>query len=485
MKHLNNRLLSAIIALFLLCCGTANAENVSLEKAKQAGAFFYAAATGAKAPVTSESLQLAQQFDNAALCIPALYCFNVDGGGYVVVSASDCVEPILAYSPDGRIDAESISPACRSFLEGYARVIADNQNLEATASAEVRKGWSELLDQTYSCDPTKGSVLVQSKWGQGDPDAPTYNLRCPLLSGKHCLAGCVPVAMGMIIRYWEYPTKGTGTAACAWNAQTVSFNFRPDSNAFDYSLMPSKITRNTTNEQTVAIAKLLFALGVSVKAQWGLDGTGSTDPNVLTAFPKYWKYASDLTYKNKSYNGVSDAVWIRTLHLEIDSNARPVYYTASASVGSGRDAAGHAFVICGSSATDQNKFYVNWGWDGGDNGFYTLAPANSIGMAGGYKFSQGHAMIYNLHPIQEVGISDLTSFSTSAAYPNPASDYIVIPAGNFANNALLSVYSIDGKMVDKAVIPAHSEEFRLNLQGYARGTYIYRLNGEAFKFSVR
>ena len=91
-------------------------------------------------------------------------------------------------------------------------------------------------------------------------------------------------------------------------------------------------------------------------------------------------------------------------------------------------------------------------------------------------------MVYNIHPKTE-GIEDNTVFSTTTAYPNPATDYIMIPV-DLPLNAVLSVYSIDGKMVDNIVVPAGTQEYRLDLQNYPTGTYLYRINGAAVKFTV-
>ena len=92
-------------------------------------------------------------------------------------------------------------------------------------------------------------------------------------------------------------------------------------------------------------------------------------------------------------------------------------------------------------------------------------------------------MVYRVYPSEQVGIEENTSFTTTPAYPNPATDYIMIPV-DMSLNAYLSIYNIDGKLVDNIVVPAGTKEYRLNLQSYAPGNYIYRLNGSAVKFTV-
>lgn len=477
---MKTRILSAILLFSVLLIGNAKAENIDLLTAKQIGAYYFSVATGAKAPITADNLKPCMQFDNPTLCVPAMYAFNVAGDGFIIVSASDCTEPILAYSPVGQLDPENISPACQYMLDSYAALISDNQNNNAQPSAEVQALWQPLRDRTFTCDPASKAVLVQSKWNQ---DAP-YNLWCPTKNGTRCPAGCVATAMGQIIHFWKFPEVGgevEPTASFSWNGQTIRYKFRVDSNRFDFANMPNTITYNSSYERKRAIGKLLFACGVTVKMSWDPDGSGAYSPDVPVAFYKYFNYNSAATYiQRRDY---SNKQWLDILHDELDNHRRPVYYSASDPSGTGRDAAGHAFVIAGSSSDNETKFYIRWGWGGRSDGFFTLSPASSIESAGGYTFSSGHGMVYRIYP-NTLGINDNTAYTEAPCYPNPASDYLMIPS-DLPLNAALTIYSVDGKIVDNLIIPGGTKEYRLNLQGYAPGLYIYRLNGNAVKFTVK
>ena len=487
MKSMKLRFVSIVIMLSALMCGNVNADNVDLQKAKQIGAYFFNVATGTKTPVSADKLELVQQFDNPTLCIPALYAFNVADNGFVVVSASNATEPILAYSPEGSL--ENINPACRYMLESYAKLISENQNADATPTAQVKGMWDQLIDHTFTCDLESKAVLIKSKWGQGDPDAPSYNIFCPQINGKPCLVGCVATAMSMIIHYWKYPIKGgnenNSTASTSWNNQNIRYKFAVDSNKFVFDSMPNQINERSEWNYKRACGKLSFACGVTVKMGWGLTGSGALSQSVPEAFYKWFKYSTEAKHIQRS--SYTDAQWLDILHTELDSNSRPVYYSASDPdpAHTGNDAAGHAFVIAGSNNSSQSKFYIRWGWDGGADGFYTLAPASSIQMSAGYTFTANHAMVYKIHPKEgdPVGIEENTAFTASPAYPNPATDHIMIPV-DMTLNAYLSIYTIDGKLVDKVIVPAGTKEYRLNLQGYTPGNYIYRVNGSAVKFTV-
>ena len=273
------------------------------------------------------------------------------------------------------------------------------------------------------------------------------------------------------------------TCSYSWNGKTLKYKFLVDSNKFIYDSMPDQISHNSPWNNRRAVGKLCFACGVTVKMDWGLDASGAVSQNVPEAFSKWFNYSNNAKHIYRTY--YNDNQWLDILHSEIDDNARPVYYSAcDPDPEHGKDAR-HAFVIAGTTSSNRSMFYIRWGWDRSSDGYFSLAPSSSIGYAGGYYFTTEHAMVYQIYPASNdpVGIEENTSFTQNAAYPNPATDHIMIPS-DLSFNAILSVYNIDGKLVKTAVIPNGTKEYRLDLQGFTPGTYIYRLNGSAVKFNV-
>lgn len=83
-----------------------------------------------------------------------------------------------------------------------------------------------------------------------------------------------------------------------------------------------------------------------------------------------------------------DAEWMDLIFKEI-SERRAIFYGAS---DKNPNNGGHAFVLCGYN--EEGKVYVNWGWNGEDNGYYDvnlLNPSN-------YQFSEAQSMIIGLAP---------------------------------------------------------------------------------------
>ena len=77
---------------------------------------------------------------------------------------------------------------------------------------------------------------------------------------------------------------------------------------------------------------------------------------------------------------------MRLVYGELNAR-RPIYYT-----GVDNNAGGHAFVLCGYDT--QGRVWVNWGWDGNDDGYYNIALLNPGTLA----FSSRQDMIIGISP---------------------------------------------------------------------------------------
>lgn len=484
LKSLLHLLVAGILLVASGMPACSKAQNISQHEARQIGAYYLTVATQAKAPIDPEKLVLAQQIDNPSLAIPALYVFNASNG-FVVVSGSECVDPVLAYNDCGFIDTVE-NPACQAILDGYALHVMKHQNSQATPSASVMKQWQQVRSHTLAFDHSKAGSLLKSTWGQGNKSNPTYNIMCPQKDGYYCISGCVATAMSALIHYWKYPvvggTEGNTTASTRWNNEIIKYKFRVDSNRFNYDSMPNSLKANSSYEAKRAIGKLMFACGVTVEMNWGPTASSAVTSKCVDALWRYFGYSQEATYQTRS--GIDSASWNALLQSEIKDNGRPVLYRASSPRSNDRDA-NHCFVVCGVSAANESRYYINWGWNGSSNGFFTLTPESSMESAGGYDFTEGHAMIHHIYPdtISDVSIMDNTQFAGPVAYPNPATDYLIVPA-NLTYNAILTVFTATGAVVESMVVPAGTANFRIDLNQYPAGSYIYRLDGKAYKFVV-
>lgn len=291
-----------------------------------------------------------------------IYIYNVDGGGWVMVSGDDNTRrQVLGYSPTGRFDYSAMPVNARSWIESYADVIS---RLESHPEY-IRRDSVMQSRASGAVAPLLGEIA----WGQGEP----FNLLCPTLSnGERAVTGCVATAMAQIMMYYKY-AEGQESISYEWNGQTLSADF----GKYDWDLMVPKYTGNESEASRQAVATLMRDCGYSVKADYG-EETGAYFPNIPGALMGYFVYDHSLIYL--PHSDCDTEAWENIIRKDLDSG-HPVLYQGIGNVG------GHAFVCDGYD--DKGYFHFNWGWSGANDGYY---------LTGEHSFPYDQAIIYGIQP---------------------------------------------------------------------------------------
>jgi hypothetical protein len=321
--------------------------------------------------------------DRGEACV---YVFNVGDKGFVLVSASENVRPILGYSQNGTFDASNPYNGAMYMLETYKNSISYAMENNIAATPEIAAEWKSL--RTYGRLNNKKAMqvgpLVATKWNQDNP----YNLYAPPTQGGHagsdgrCYAGCVATAMGQLMKYWNHPIQGEGSHSynCIgygptyYNYGQQSANF--GATTYQWDLMPITLN-NASQEQIEAVALLLYHCGVATDMTYDWDGSGTYSDIVPGAMASYFDYDHCI---KKDRNSFQLSVWNEMLKAEFDLG-RPVYYSGQGTGG------GHAFVCDG---YDENDFmHFNFGWSGSDDDYYAVDAI---------EYSSSAAAIFNFVP---------------------------------------------------------------------------------------
>ncbi|MFH1119469.1 MAG: C10 family peptidase [Bacteroidota bacterium] len=316
---------------------------------------------------------------------PAFYAFNIVSGGFVIVAADDIYTPIIGYSVEGSFPAGGSNKSFSSFIQEYADQIGFGRQNGVLAENSVVQAWDYYSNMTSARLNPEGDrdvePLLAIMWNQDYP----YNAYCPedeAGPGGHVYAGCVATAMSMIMAYYRYPEQGSGslTYNCpGYGNLTANFgqtNYNWD--AMLNSVLPgSGVAVN-------AVAELQYHCGVSVRMEYGPDGSGAFSNDVPAAIKNYFGYSTTAQYAMKmSY---TNSAWENMIIQSIDE-MKPLYYSGK----DPNDDAGHAFVCDGYQVTGTGKlFHFNFGWSGSGNGFFALT---SVG-----GFSSNQAMVRNFFP---------------------------------------------------------------------------------------
>ena len=312
---------------------------------------------------------------------PALYLFERDGGGYAVVAADDVSLPIIGYSLTDRLPQDNLPCNLRYMLDWHASMIDYARKHHLEASADTRAQW-----QSVQTNDEEEVLLETARWDQtGLP----WNALVPTLDGKECHAGCVATAMAIVMRYHQWPEKGTGTLpSYYWYSGRKEIEGHALGHVYDWSQMPLVYEPGQyTQEQADQVAQLLYDLAIMSQMDFHPAGSGAAGdaPLLLT---KYFGYDKQMQYHDWDY--YSTEQWEEMIRAEINAD-RPIFYFGyTANYGEG-----HAFVVDGYKGP---YFSINYGWSGDGNDFYLLKPAVDLDPAAVTIFRQWQGMMSHFFP---------------------------------------------------------------------------------------
>lgn len=215
--------------------------------------------------------------------------------------------------------------------------------------------------------------FIQTIWQQKNH----YNDSCPIINGEHAAVGCGPLAVGQVMRYYEYPTS------------------------FNWNNMPYNYPTPTT-------AQFLHIVGLQCNAQYGSE-TSISLKNAKNALQYYGFNASTANHD-----------YTRTINnLQLN---RPVIMRGDLTKPDG-SISGHQWIASGFNNsyyytvydvytfnnqttidvvdtydTDfihVNYIYMVWGWNSQVNGFYY---DNSVSVSGYFTSMNNRSDIYDIYP---------------------------------------------------------------------------------------
>ena len=332
------------------------------------------------------------------------YIFNnVNGPGFVMVSGDDCATPILGYSSTTNGIGGELPANVRSWLGYYDGTIGAAVQNGAVATAEIAEEWGTLrsgnLPEPKSL--TTVSPLISTTWDQGAP----YNNLCPGTGTNKAYVGCVATAMAQLMKYYNWPTTGTGSHSyyCndgTYDYGTLSANFGATTYDWANMLNSYPYPNSGTATQQNAVATLMYHCGVAINMVYTPEGSGAWTigtsypyyPSAETALKEHFNYSSSLY--GALMSNYSNVQWISMLKNDLDQQ-HPVIYAGNDQNGEG----GHCFVCDGYDNT--NNFHFNWGWSGWYDGYFTLTsltPGTGGAGAGNSNYSYYQQAIFGAVP---------------------------------------------------------------------------------------
>lgn len=298
------------------------------------------------------------QFEKAYVADSSLlqiYDFS-DGEGFVVATTDASLPAVVGYSENGNAVEAMKIPAFADAIAVYDK-FAD-KNITNSISSPETKLVSRLLLETTDF-PESVEPLLTDEWEQYSP----YYMFTPVIDSVHCLTGCIAHSMAEIMRYYKYPESGIGTHTYTdadGCGQTLTVDF--SESVYDWDNMLDRYDEGLyTEEEAIAVAKLLYDCGVSVDMTYSTSGSGAKVMKQPYALVKYFGYDSGAQIYYRNLYTLNE--WYNMLKSDL-SNGMPIMMTGSSVTQS------HAFTCDGYDSNDY--FHINWGWAGEANGYYYL-----------------------------------------------------------------------------------------------------------------
>ena len=428
--------LNLLLFLWCFCLLGMVAEPIDQTKALTAAQSFLKnkrTASGARryAPGQLPQITLAGQ-------VNGLYVYNVNNGGFVIVSNDDATIPVLGFGDSGNIDINHMPDNMKAWLQGYADEIAWYQKhgvKAASSSRSVKVG-------SHSIDPI--DPLVTTEWNQ---DAP-FNDLCPTYDGSNRSAtGCAATAMAQVMNYHKWPQSETepikGYTTTSWE---IDLSEGLPATTFDWANMKDNYKHGYTSEEGDAVAKLMQYCGYAMEMDYG-QSSGAYTNMMLSALTEYFDYNSETT-QYVSRNNYNASKWADLIYHEL-ANGRPVLYCGLASVG------GHAFVCDGYKFQNETDFFhINWGWGGTSDEYYVLSALNPYqqgigGSSSNDGFNVGQEIIIGIQPSTGTGtIADITpnviNLTVNSMMPETNNVYVDNPVNIILNVTNNSADDYDG-----------------------------------------
>lgn len=282
--------------------------------------------------------------------VPIDYNFNQYNGFVVLGHIGNDILP-LAYSNHYKLNAKN--ECIKLLLNAYQKQLEELIRLGVPLKECIDK------DMPHNkVEPLLGKMF----WSQHGP----YNNKLPMDdNGKHCVTGCVALAMGQVMNYYDFPHKGIGQDSC-----TITYNGKTETHFVDFQKMSIRwemiksryISFNRT-EESDEVANLLYYCTMSIEPSLSLQRSSAELKKACDSFVKHFGYHQSAKLCDKK--NYSDSKWIEMIRKELDAG-RPVISGAMK----------HVFVCDG---YDNNFWHINWGWEGMMNGYFRhsiLLPKN-------------------------------------------------------------------------------------------------------------
>ncbi|MCP4257928.1 MAG: hypothetical protein GY774_10430 [Planctomycetes bacterium] len=317
---------------------------------------------------------------------PSYYVVYLEPAGFVVVSADDLVEPIIAFANEGVYEPSVENPLgalVTRDIRGRVAAVSNTISLQMESSIGAQGKWSHFIDVAGSLEngisllgvnsvsDVRVEPFVKSKWGQTTTcEEINFNYYTP----ENYPCGCTATAMAQLMRYHEYPNGRANIGRKRFEIKIddiseYAYTRGGDGNGGPYPWLLMELDPNcdTTLEQREAIGALCYDASVAVKTEYTEGASASNLRNARTALLGTFMYSNAVRARAGDDTISSDA-----LNDMVNTNLDADYPIILGIVKDGTEV-GHAVVVDGYGYDFSTLYHhINMGWNGFHDIWYNL-----------------------------------------------------------------------------------------------------------------
>ncbi len=368
---------------------------------------------------------------------PVYYVVYLEPAGFVVVSADDLVEPIIAFAGEGVFEASSENPLgalVRRDVKGRVAAVRNTIGLQMQSTIGAQGKWKHFIDVAElsengfsllginSISDVRVEPFIKSKWGQSTTcGKDSFNYYT--VNNYPC--GCTATAMAQLMRYHEYPNGRASVGSRRFEIKVDDISQYAytrggdgDGGPYEWSLMELEPDCDTTAQQREAIGALCYDASVAAKTEYTDGASASNMRDARSALLGTFMYSNAVRGREGEGTISSDA-----LNDMVNTNLDAGYPVILGIIKDDSEA-GHAVVADGYGYDFSTLYHhINMGWSGGYDIWYNLPE---IDYSAPDYFNVIHGCIYNIYTY---GSGEIISGRITDLSRGPVSGATVIARG--------------------------------------------------------
>jgi hypothetical protein len=405
------------------------------------------------------------------------YAFDLEPEGYIVISASTSLPPVVAYSYESGFgepdDANPLFRLVKTDLTRQSGFISSSGGFKTKSNEAI---WERILNQKaapaieplFEQWPATGDGWLKTNWTQSPP----YNDFCPMdpVTGLRSYAGCPATAMAQILNFHantnntlfsdtdDYYHNYAGRQY--WiddDHEYADFPSYPELNIYLDTLKAHYLSNTALSNEDKAA--LTFACGVAARQVFTSQGSGTFGVN--QAYDAYLRFGC-LTVELLDSNNAD-------LYERLKQNIKDTLPAHLAIVDESWST-GHNVVVDGYNTDDY--YHLNFGWGGSYNGWYLIPDEIP------YELTVIEGIVVDIMKNTITGINSREDLALKTLiFPNPSNDKVFL---NYELSRVSSItfflYNISGKVIRKYELKDQtpgSHSFPVSMENQPAGIYFY------------